>query len=42
MIASTVTYLLPVIDMVLEVLVLSESTTAAMCAGVALVLIGPR
>ena len=39
-IASTVTYLLPVIAIVLGVLVLSESVTALTLAGIALVLAG--
>ena len=39
-IASTVTYLLPVVAIVLGVLVLGESVTAIVLAGVALVLVG--
>jgi drug/metabolite transporter (DMT)-like permease len=39
-IASTVTYLLPVIAIVLGVLVLGESVTAMILAGIALVLVG--
>ena len=39
-IASTVTYLLPVVAIVLGVLVLGESITAMMLAGIALVLAG--
>jgi len=39
-IASTVTYLLPVVAIVLGVLVLGESVTAMMLAGMALVLAG--
>ena len=38
--ASMVTYLLPVVAIVLGVLVLSESITAAMIGGIALVLVG--
>ena len=37
-VASTVTYLLPVVAIVLGVLVLNESITVAMLAGIALVL----
>lgn len=39
-IASTVTYLLPVVAIVLGVLVLDESVTIAALAGIALVLAG--
>ena len=39
-IASTVTYLLPVVAIVLGVLVLDESVTVAALAGIALVLAG--
>jgi drug/metabolite transporter (DMT)-like permease len=39
-VASTVTYLLPVVAIVLGVLVLNETVTASMLAGVALVLAG--
>ena len=39
-VASTVTYLLPVVAIVLGVLVLNESVTAIMLAGIALVLAG--
>jgi drug/metabolite transporter (DMT)-like permease len=39
-VASTVTYLLPVVAIVLGVLVLNETITANMIAGVALVLAG--
>ena len=39
-VASTVTYLLPVVAIVLGVLVLNENVTAAMLAGIALVLAG--
>lgn len=39
-VASTVTYLLPVVAIVLGVLVLGENVTAAMLAGIALVLLG--
>ncbi|MGO9220867.1 MAG: EamA family transporter [Streptosporangiaceae bacterium] len=39
-IASTVTYLLPVVAIVLGVLVLGESVTIAVLAGIALVLAG--
>jgi drug/metabolite transporter (DMT)-like permease len=39
-IASTVTYLLPVVAIVLGVLVLHESITVAVLAGIALVLAG--
>jgi EamA-like transporter family len=39
-IASTVTYLLPVVAIVLGVLVLGESITVAALAGIALVLAG--
>ena len=39
-VASTVTYLLPVVSIVLGVLVLNESVTAIMLAGIALVLAG--
>jgi len=39
-VASTVTYLLPVVAIVLGVVVLGESITAMMLAGIALVLIG--
>ena len=39
-IASTVTYLLPVVAIVLGVLVLGESITAIVLAGVVLVLVG--
>ena len=39
-VASTVTYLLPVVAIVLGVLVLNETITASMIAGVALVLAG--
>ncbi len=39
-VASTVTYLLPVVAIALGVLVLDESVTATMLAGVALVLTG--
>jgi drug/metabolite transporter (DMT)-like permease len=39
-VASTVTYLLPVVAIVLGVLVLNESITVAMLAGIALVLLG--
>jgi drug/metabolite transporter (DMT)-like permease len=39
-VASTVTYLLPVVAIVLGVLVLNETITANMLAGVALVLAG--
>jgi drug/metabolite transporter (DMT)-like permease len=39
-VASTVTYLLPVVAIVLGVLVLSESITVMMLAGIALVLFG--
>jgi drug/metabolite transporter (DMT)-like permease len=39
-VASTVTYLLPVVAIVLGVLVLSENVTATMLAGIALVLAG--
>src|SRR6185312_7541422 len=39
-VASTVTYLLPVVAIVLGVLVLGESITATTLAGIALVLIG--
>ena len=39
-IASTVTYLLPVVAIVLGVLVLSETITALVLAGIALVLAG--
>ena len=39
-VASTVTYLLPVVAIVLGVLVLNESVTATMLAGIALVLAG--
>jgi drug/metabolite transporter (DMT)-like permease len=39
-VASTVTYLLPVVAIVLGVLVLNETITASMLAGVALVLAG--
>jgi EamA-like transporter family len=39
-IASTVTYLLPVVAIVLGVLVLGETVTAMMLAGIALVLAG--
>jgi drug/metabolite transporter (DMT)-like permease len=39
-VASTVTYLLPVVAIVLGVLVLSESVTVAVLAGIALVLAG--
>ena len=38
--ASTVTYLLPVVAIMLGVLVLNENITAAMIAGIALVLLG--
>jgi drug/metabolite transporter (DMT)-like permease len=41
-IASTVTYLLPAVAIVLGVLVLSESVTAPMLTGIALVLAGWR
>ena len=39
-IASTVTYLLPVVAIVLGVLVLDESITVMMLGGVALILVG--
>ncbi len=39
-VASTVTYLLPVVAIVLGVLVLSESITVTALAGIALVLAG--
>jgi drug/metabolite transporter (DMT)-like permease len=39
-VASTVTYLLPVVAIVLGVLVLGETVTAIMLAGIALVLLG--
>ena len=39
-VASTVTYLLPVVAIVLGVLVLSETITATVLAGIALVLAG--
>jgi drug/metabolite transporter (DMT)-like permease len=39
-VASTVTYLLPVVAIVLGVVVLGETVTAAMLAGIALVLLG--
>ncbi len=39
-VASTVTYLLPVVAIILGVLVLSENVTATMLAGIALVLAG--
>jgi drug/metabolite transporter (DMT)-like permease len=39
-VASTVTYLLPVVAIVLGVLVLGESVTAIVLAGIALVLVG--
>jgi drug/metabolite transporter (DMT)-like permease len=39
-VASTVTYLLPVVAIVLGVLVLNENLTATMLAGIALVLAG--
>jgi drug/metabolite transporter (DMT)-like permease len=39
-IASTVTYLLPVVAIVLGVLVLGESVTAIVLGGIALVLVG--
>lgn len=39
-VASTVTYLLPVVAIILGVLVLGETTTALMLSGIALVLIG--
>ena len=39
-VASTVTYLLPVVAIVLGVLVLNENVTATMLAGIALVLAG--
>ena len=39
-VASTVTYLLPVVAIVLGVLVLGESITALVLAGIALVLTG--
>jgi drug/metabolite transporter (DMT)-like permease len=39
-VASTVTYLLPVVAIVLGVLVLGESVTVAVLVGIALVLIG--
>jgi drug/metabolite transporter (DMT)-like permease len=39
-VASTVTYLLPVVAIVLGVLVLSEGITATSLAGIALVLVG--
>ena len=41
-VASTVTYLLPVVAIVLGVLVLGESITVIMLAGIALVLVGSR
>jgi drug/metabolite transporter (DMT)-like permease len=39
-VASTVTYLLPVVAIVLGVVVLGETVTATMLAGIALVLVG--
>jgi drug/metabolite transporter (DMT)-like permease len=39
-VASTVTYLLPVVAIVLGVLVLGETITATVLAGIALVLAG--
>jgi len=39
-VASTVTYLLPVVAIVLGVLVLNESVTALIFAGITLVLVG--
>ena len=39
-VASTVTYLVPVVAIVLGVLVLGESITAITLAGIALVLVG--
>jgi hypothetical protein len=39
-VASTVTYLLPVIAIVLDVLVLGETITLTVLAGIALVLVG--
>ena len=39
-VASTVTYLLPVVAIVLGVLVLGENVTATMLTGIALVLLG--
>ena len=39
-VASTVTYLLPVVAIVLGVLVLNESVTVTVLAGIALVLAG--
>jgi len=39
-VASTVTYLLPVVAIVLGVLVLNETVTVTMLAGIALVLAG--
>jgi drug/metabolite transporter (DMT)-like permease len=39
-VASTVTYLLPVVAIILRVLVLSENVTATVLVGIALVLAG--
>ena len=39
-VASTVTYLLPVVAIVLGIVVLGESITAIVVAGIALVLLG--